>query len=590
MKRFLNAFRYQGLFTKIFIVMVISIIAVSALTSLTTIRMSERLFMKTFSITNSKVLYQIKTSVESFNYSIVTAANNILQSGSIKSFLTEGESDSLTVAKTYYSMNQQMKRIQSNVDAYEVGITLVGMNGRNYATDRTYFTLSTEELKQHRLTLTTLLEPKRLMYQYYNEESAEGEGGEPLLVATKALMERTTGDIYGTMYVTIREREFKQFYTNFTSEGNDVLILNREGVILSSNREELIGQTSEELVRHAREINDTSLDYKQAEVFGNDSILVADYLPSYDFYLVNMIDKNLALNQIFDMKTIVLICVIIVSAALIIVFLISRQITKSLTLFVRRMSNVTKHDFGNYMNVTGSYEIRELGRAYNYMLDELHAYIDRLVETQRHQRNAELAALQRQINPHFLYNTLASVKMLVQQGSKEKAAETINALISLLQNTISNVSETITVEEELANLKNYVFINHVRYGGRIRVNYFVMPDCMQARVPKLIIQPFIENAFFHAFNKKEEGFIHVLISSEGHTLICEVVDNGDGMEGVSDNTLPNPKSKRQLFTGIGVINVHERIKLLYGEEYGVTISSQPGEGTKVRVRLPKETV
>ena len=98
------------------------------------------------------------------------------------------------------------------------------------------------------------------------------------------------------------------------------------------------------------------------------------------------------------------------------------------------------------------------------MLDELHDYVDQLVLTQREQRNAELAALQSQINPHFLYNTLASVKVLVQQGNKDRAAETINALIALLQNTISDVSETVTVEQEVENLKNYVFINHVRYG------------------------------------------------------------------------------------------------------------------------------
>lgn len=136
------------------------------------------------------------------------------------------------------------------------------------------------------------------------------------------------------------------------------------------------------------------------------------------------------------------------------------------------------------------------------MLDELNEYVEKLVETQKEQRNAELAALQHQINPHFLYNTLASVNFLVQQGSQEKAVQTIHALISMLQNALSNVSESITVTQELENLKSYVFINHVRYGERIRVNFFVSPDCMDCHLPKLIIQPFIENAFFHAFTRK----------------------------------------------------------------------------------------
>ncbi|WP_196233357.1 sensor histidine kinase, partial [Paenibacillus polymyxa] len=108
--------------------------------------------------------------------------------------------------------------------------------------------------------------------------------------------------------------------------------------------------------------------------------------------------------------------------------------------------------------------------------------------------------------------TLASIKMLVLKGNKETAAETINALISLLQNTISNVSETITIEQEMANIQNYVFINHVRYGQRVQVNYFVSPDCLEYHVPKLIIQPFIENSFFHAFNEKNVGHIYILVS------------------------------------------------------------------------------
>jgi len=162
----------------------------------------------------------------------------------------------------------------------------------------------------------------------------------------------------------------------------------------------------------------------------------------------------------------------------------------------------------------------------------------------------------------------------------------INKLISLLQNTIGNISETNTVEQELTNMKDYTFINQARYGEQIRVNYYITPDVLSYELPKLIIQPFIENAFFHAFNKKTTGFIRIMIGQEDDTLICEIIDNGDGMETNLDKQMPTYKSKRQLFSGIGVKNVSERIKLLYGESYGVKISSKLGEGTKVKVKLP----
>ncbi|MRN52637.1 cache domain-containing sensor histidine kinase [Paenibacillus monticola] len=585
MRGFWERYKFHSLFIKIFIVMVFSIVAVAIAASWTTVRMSERLFMETFSITNSKVINQIKANFESFHYSIVTATNNTGLSGTIKSFLTEEDSNSLRVLRTYYNMTTQMKKIQSNVDAYQVGIKIMGKNGRSFSTNTNNLLMTDNELRNHKLTLNTLAEPKRLMYQFYQESSTVSSKQEAEIVASKALMERTTGDIYGTLYITIQEKNFHTFYASFVSTGNDVAILNKEGQIVSSNRAELLGQQADDLLGYAQKIESKGLDYVNVDFKGKDMIVLADYLSSYDFYIVNLIDKKTALGQMVDSKMVALICSAIVLVALVVVFLISRRLTRSLTLLTRQMSKITERNFHNYITVTGSFEFQELGHAYNYMLDELNDYVDKLVHTQKEQRNAELAALQHQINPHFLYNTLASVNFLVQQGSKEKAVQTIHALISMLQNALSNVSETITVMQELENLKSYVFINHVRYGERIRVNFFISPDCTEFYVPKLIIQPFIENAFFHAFNRKTEGYIHVLISQDAGSLICEVVDNGDGMDN-GHTELPGAESKRQLFTGIGMKNVHDRIILLYGEEYGVTVVSNINEGTAIKIRLP----
>ena len=579
--------RTWKLFTKMFMIMVVSIIAVSVAISWTIIHMSTDLFMQTFSITNTKVINQIKTGFESYHDSVVTVVSNANQSGALKNFLTEGETDSLSTAKSYFKMAEQVKKLQSNLDAYDVGITISGVNGRVYSTDRSYLSMNEKELKQHSLTLNSYKEPKRLMYQDYNQRIGNDGKQEPVIVATKALLDRSTGYIYGTIYIAMKERDFGQAFENFTSYGNDVYILNQNGVIVSSNRQDRIGQRSEELLDYAMRLDKESIDYLNGRVLDKDSIVLTEYLPTYDFYIVNTIDKEIALGQMIDIKTLTIICIVIVAIALLIVFLITRQISKSLTTLVLQMSNVTHYEFRNHITVSGSYEIRELGQAFNYMLDELQVYVDKLMETQKGQRNAELAALQRQINPHFLYNTLASVKTLVQKGSKEKATETIHSLISVLQNTISNVSETITVEQELEILKHYVFINHARYGDRIKVNYFIAPECMDYHVPKLIVQPFIENAFFHAFNVKSSGYIHVLVSNDKQSLYCEVVDSGDGIAGIpSGNDLFHSKKSRQLFSGIGIKNVHDRIGLLYGDEYGVSIVSKLGEGTRVKIKLP----
>jgi two-component system sensor histidine kinase YesM len=586
MGKWLDRFRMNGLFIKMFLVTFISIAAVSALVTWATIRVSERLFIETFSIINSKVLSQINSGFRSLNYAIVTASNNLLQSGAVKQYLTEPDSDSLSMAKAYYNMHKQMDQITPALEPYEAAVIVKGINGRAYVTNRVIWPIDEENVDRHPVALAAREEPRRLLYL---ADFRKAEGGEPVIVAAKAMLERSTGIVYGTLFFAMRESEFRQLYASYTSEGNDIVILDRAGTILSSNRGALIGRREPELLAIAEDIHIRDRDYASMRIFDRNQIVLAEYLPFYDLYMVNLIDQQSILNTLVDMRTITLIVFAIVSAALVIVYLITRRLTRSLTRLVKQISNIAKYEFGHYVSETGSYETRQLARAFNFMLDELKEYLAELDQAQRKKRNAELEALQRQINPHFLYNTLASIKIMVKQGSREKASETINALIALLQNAIGDVSETITVERDIGLLRHYALIMEARNGDRIKLHDFVAPDCRDALVPKLMIQPFVENAFFHAFNRKAEGSVYVTVSRKGNTLVCEIVDNGDGMELTDGWPEPKSRSKGHLFTGIGVRNVHERLTLLYGEPYGVRIQSRPGEGTTVRIELPYET-
>ena len=208
---------------------------------------------------------------------------------------------------------------------------------------------------------------------------------------------------------------------------------------------------------------------------------------------------------------------------------------------------------------------------------------------QKEKRKAEIHALQMQINPHFIYNTLSSIKWLMWQGNVEKSIGTIDAFISLLQNTISNKNEMITILEEIDNLKNYVLINHIRYGDSINVTFFVIPNCEDYIIPKLILQPFIENAFFHGFTDQSTGAIHVFVNEQAGNLICEIIDNGVGIASEDmKSILKKSTKKHEHFTSIGVHNVNDRIKLIYGDDYGVTITSELNKGTTVKVIIPAQ--
>ena len=155
-----------------------------------------------------------------------------------------------------------------------------------------------------------------------------------------------------------------------------------------------------------------------------------------------------------------------------------------------------------------------------------------------------------QINPHYIYNTLASIKWLVYQQDVEKTVNTIDAFIALLRNTISNTDEYITVEQELVNLENYILINHTRYGDAVQVEFYVSHDCNDCLLPKLVMQPFIENAFFHAFPSGRRGTIQIFVKKKENNLEIQVADDGVGMD--ADKAREAVTAKKEHFSGIGI--------------------------------------
>ncbi len=583
MKKLIRIIQANNLFIKIFLVMVISIIAVSLSITYSSIRMSSNLFMDTFSITNSKIMNQITERFNSFTDSIVSASLEVDTNGTIKQLLQEEQENNIDQSTFYYHMTSEMDRIYAEVDPNDANMVIMSNNQDIFNMNYVKWPVDGEKLANHEMIQRVEESPNDIVYQF---EDSEVTNGVPMIIASKALKLRSDY-IYGYLFFSLTERDLKKFYESYTGAGNNVLLVTPNGQIISSNQEEMIGESSPKLLDYAESFENENSEYRNVDIFGQNYILLSEYIPSLDIYLVNLIDREIIADNVIDTSEIVLISIAIVSSAVLVAFLILRKMTVSISKLVNQISDMARYQFNKPLKETGGYETRKIAKAFNYMLNELQDYVQILMNTQEKQRKAELETLQHQINPHFIYNTLASIKFMIRQEKKEKASDTIDSFISLIQNSLSNIEETITVEQELENLKNYVQINQARYGDRIQVNYLISPDCLHLYLPKLVIQPFIENAFFHAFTKKKTGFIQILIAQKDHSLICEIIDNGDGMipERLDNKTI-KAKEKRQLFSGIGVKNVHERIQLLYGKNYGVEIDSKPAQGTKVKIKLP----
>lgn len=587
MKRVIKKLRSLSLFLKLTVIILISSISVSTITAYSIINLSKKLFINNFSITNTRILRQIQDNSADLNNSLVTVMNTVNNSWAFRKYLSENTVDPIEQTIVLYNLKQHLKPIEAVLDSAKIDFLVVGVNNSTYLRSSALLTAPVTSIRENKITKTAIENPNKLLFQYSSSGFTSLTENKNVIIATKVLCDPNTKQQFGMLYIIINENMFSKLYSNFPTKGNDIFMISSDGTIVSSNRQDLIGSRDENLLHASKKIYSDKIKYMDVSTDKKSYTILSSYMPIYDFYLVNRIDTKLALDEMYNINEIIIICGLIIATAVAILFMITRKTTKPLRILVKEMSKITDYNFKNHINLQGSYEIEKLSKSFNIMLDDLNDYVEKLVVAQKKQRQAELSALQMQINPHFIYNTLASIKWLILKGDNEKASETINSFIPLLQNTISDTSETITVEQEIENLKNYVFINETRYGENIKVNFHVLPQCLRYRLPKLILQPFIENSFFHAFNGDKEGRIHVFVSEKNGKLFCEIVDNGTGMaEGQVLSLYSKSPSKSKHFTGIGIKNVDDRIKMLYGDEYGIEINSEVGVGTTINVYLP----
>ena len=237
-------------------------------------------------------------------------------------------------------------------------------------------------------------------------------------------------------------------------------------------------------------------------------------------------------------------------------------------------------------------EIGELYQVFIGMIDELERLMHDIRNSEQAKHEAELTALQAQIRPHFLYNSLNTIKYLAKLNGVPNIEEVSGSLIELMRGVLGNSNEFLTVREELDYVNCYVSIVKYKYLGPIPVHIQVEDDTLlECRVLKLMLQPIVENAIMHGIGASEtDGFILIRVYGERGDLLIEIMDNGPGMSQEKIDLLLGQAVKKESqsrFSGIGVRNVHERIYRMYGEPYGIKLFSEAGLYTKVEIRFPQ---
>lgn len=267
----------------------------------------------------------------------------------------------------------------------------------------------------------------------------------------------------------------------------------------------------------------------------------------------------------------------------------SSRISKPIHELQESMKDVEKGNFDVQLDISGEQEVVQLTKSYNVMIKRIRELMNQIVLEQEAKRRSELSSLQAQINPHFLYNTLDSIIWMAEHEKHEDVILMTSSLASLFRISISKGEMIIPVKKEIDHAKHYLTIQKMRYKEKFSFKFEIDEEIYKYEVLKLILQPIIENAIYHGIRHMvDEGQILIRGYIKDDYLIFEIEDDGLGMEEeFAKNALYEDNSME---TGVGLNNVHNRIRLMYGDSYGLEIESEIEEGTKITFKLPKNEV
>ena len=287
---------------------------------------------------------------------------------------------------------------------------------------------------------------------------------------------------------------------------------------------------------------------------------------------------------------------VVCAAGLIVLALIlSRLLARNITYPIQRLrDSMKKVQTGEFptidLEVSSENEIGSLTKSFNVMTHRIQELMAQNIHEQEQKRKSELKALQSQINPHFLYNTLDSIIWMAEGKKNEEVVLMTASLARLLRQSISNEDELVSIGQEAEYARSYLTIQKMRYKDKLEFQIDISPAIFGVKIIKLVLQPIIENAIYHGLKYKDsKGFLIVRGYQEGEKAVLEVEDNGVGMD---EETLSHIFEKHKVnyhSNGVGVYNVQKRLKLYYGEEYGIVYKSKKNEGTRAVITIPMET-
>lgn len=402
---------------------------------------------------------------------------------------------------------------------------------------------------------------------------------------------------FGVVVITI---EPSQLDAILKQESLLTFLTDEEGQVISSNQPEYKGVSLTEQVD--RELlwspgtYELSLNGEPAQVTVD---LLNPMMSQSDLSIVTVTLNNQVIKRANRLGlTGIFITCIGVTLAVILITIFSKMLSNRLSNLSRKIERVAAGDLTTKVNIDGTDEIGQLSNQFNEMVDNLRGMIDQVIETNRQKNQIEVnqnemkfKMLASQINPHFLFNTLESIRMKAHIEGEKEIANVVKQLGQIIRKSLDTQGKPVPLKDEMELVRTYLDIQTFRYGDRLNYQLNIAPDTKEMLIQPLTIQPIVENAVYHGLEAKDTGG-EVIISSylEHNRVILSVLDNGVGITDERlkqiDAMLEEKETNGQ--NRIGLRNVHQRLKLMYGADAGLNISSQEGKGTHIQFSIPWE--
>ena len=491
------------------------------------------------------------------------------------------------------SINEEMTLLYNNNKDQVLNIALISKEGEPVsvvpaARFRKNFDVSQEEWFVNALNKTENIHFTRPHVQKLFEK---GSNGYRWVISMSRAVEITTGGSTEQAVLLI-----DMAYQGLDSVLDEVSLGNGGYIYLMDSMGEIIWHPKFELIASGRvkENNLIAATYSDGSIeeeFNNTARTVVIKTVGYTGWkLVGVIKgTGISLNTIKTRLFIVFVIFLIIFIVVLINSYISFRVTDPIRELEKSVKKLEEGNLDADIYMGGSYEIQHLGKSVQDMKYRIKGLMQDIVTEHEEKRKSEFDSLQAQINPHFLYNTLDIIVWQIENEKQSEAVHTVTALARFFRLSLGKGKNIVTVKAEIDHVKNYLMIQHMRFKNKFDYEFEIAEDVLELSSLKLMLQPMVENAIYHGMEFMDgDGLIKIKAWREADELYLSVTDNGLGMteEKVAMVLAGKSNSGNGRGSGIGVKNVNERIKLYFGEKYGLKIDSEPDVGTTIIIHLP----